>query len=234
MAEGALAQELVPAAVWARIAPLLPPEPPQPQGGRPRVADRAALPGILFVRKTGLPWSPGLPRWGVGAGCRAGAGGATGTKRAPGARCTRCFSQSWPRPIASTGTGPRWTPPRCRPRRARKRARTQRIAANPARSALLGSSPTAARSRSWGAPRTGTISKRMRAPVAAITPIRAQTRGRPRRGAPQLPADQGYSTASAKAMGLCPVDAAPPGRVRLEQARSGLAAFAVPPPISRI
>jgi hypothetical protein len=38
-----------------------------------------------------------------------------GTKRASGASCTRCFSQSWPRPIASTGTGPRWTPPRCRP-----------------------------------------------------------------------------------------------------------------------
>jgi transposase len=42
--------------LWARIAPLLPPEPPKPKGGRPRVSERAALTGILFVLKTGIPW----------------------------------------------------------------------------------------------------------------------------------------------------------------------------------
>ena len=56
MEEGAMAKELLPDPFWARIAPLLPPEPPKPKGGRPRVSDRAALTGILFVLKTGIPW----------------------------------------------------------------------------------------------------------------------------------------------------------------------------------
>ena len=51
-----MAKELLPDAFWARIATLLPPEPPKPKGGRPRVSDRAALTGILFVLKTGIPW----------------------------------------------------------------------------------------------------------------------------------------------------------------------------------
>ena len=63
-----MAKDLLPDALWARIAPLLPPEPPKPKGGRPRVSDRAALTGILFVLKTGIPWGTCLPRWGVGAG----------------------------------------------------------------------------------------------------------------------------------------------------------------------
>lgn len=51
-----MAQKLMPDAFWARIAPLFPPEPPKPKGGRPRVSDRAALTGMLFVLKTGIPW----------------------------------------------------------------------------------------------------------------------------------------------------------------------------------
>ena len=63
-----MAKELLPGALWARIVPLLPPEPPKPKGGRPRVSDRAALTGILFVLKTGIPWEYLPARWGVGAG----------------------------------------------------------------------------------------------------------------------------------------------------------------------
>jgi transposase len=36
--------------------PLLPRHEPSPRGGRPRLDDRKALTGILFVLKTGLPW----------------------------------------------------------------------------------------------------------------------------------------------------------------------------------
>jgi transposase len=40
----------------AAIAPLLPPEPPKPKGGRPRCDDRAVLVGIIFVLRSGIPW----------------------------------------------------------------------------------------------------------------------------------------------------------------------------------
>jgi transposase len=56
MEDRAMAKELLPDALWLRIAPLIPPEAPKPKGGRPRVSDRAALTGILFVLKTGIPW----------------------------------------------------------------------------------------------------------------------------------------------------------------------------------
>ena len=51
MARALLSDEL-----WERIRTVLPPEPPKPLGGRPRVSDRACLTGILFVLKTGTPW----------------------------------------------------------------------------------------------------------------------------------------------------------------------------------
>ncbi|CCC99295.1 transposase, partial [Azospirillum baldaniorum] len=44
-----MAAPLVCDALWAIIEPLIPPEPPKPKGGRPRLCDRAALTGILFV-----------------------------------------------------------------------------------------------------------------------------------------------------------------------------------------
>lgn len=49
--------ELVSDELWAQIEPLLPMEPePSPKGGRPRVTNRQALTGIVFVLKTGIPW----------------------------------------------------------------------------------------------------------------------------------------------------------------------------------
>ena len=52
---------LVPDDLWAAVEPRLPPEPPGPKGGRPRVDDRRALSGIVFVLLTGTPWEH-LPR----------------------------------------------------------------------------------------------------------------------------------------------------------------------------
>ena len=51
-----MAKELVSDELWNTIEPLLPDEPPKPKGGRPRVDDRAALAGIIFVLKSGIPW----------------------------------------------------------------------------------------------------------------------------------------------------------------------------------
>jgi len=47
---------LLPVALWNLIEPLLPVPPPRPNGGRPRVHDRAYLTGILFVLRGGTPW----------------------------------------------------------------------------------------------------------------------------------------------------------------------------------
>ncbi len=55
--------------LWAIIAALMPPERPKPKGGRPRsVPDRAALAGILFVLKSGIPWQMLPQEKGSGSG----------------------------------------------------------------------------------------------------------------------------------------------------------------------
>jgi len=56
-----MAKPLLTDDLWERIEPHIPPERPKPRGGRPAVADRAALTGILFVLKTGIQWEH-LPR----------------------------------------------------------------------------------------------------------------------------------------------------------------------------
>lgn len=56
MAQAPFAEEL-----WSLIAAHLPVHRRSPKGGRPRIDDRAALTGILFVLKTGMPWEY-LPR----------------------------------------------------------------------------------------------------------------------------------------------------------------------------
>ena len=63
-----MAKLLVSDELWALVAPLLPPEPPKPKGGRPRVPDRAALTGIIFVLKSGIPWEMLPPELGCGSG----------------------------------------------------------------------------------------------------------------------------------------------------------------------
>jgi len=59
---------LVSDTLWAIIAPLLPPERPKPKRGRPRIPDRAALTGILFVLKSGIPWQMLPQELGCGSG----------------------------------------------------------------------------------------------------------------------------------------------------------------------
>jgi transposase len=54
--------------LWAVIEPLLPKQRRSRKGGRPPVPHRAALTGILFVLRTGIPWEY-LPReMGCGSG----------------------------------------------------------------------------------------------------------------------------------------------------------------------
>jgi len=63
-----MAKPLVSDDLWAAVAPLLPPERPKPKGGRPRLPDRAALTGILFVLVTGTPWERLPVEMGCGSG----------------------------------------------------------------------------------------------------------------------------------------------------------------------
>ncbi len=63
-----MSKPLLPDELWAIVEPLLPPEPPRPKGGRPRIPDRAALTGIIFVLKTGIPWEYLPQEMGCGSG----------------------------------------------------------------------------------------------------------------------------------------------------------------------
>jgi transposase len=63
-----MAKPLVSDQLWARLAPLLPPEPPKPKGGRPRLPDRVVLTGIIFVLKSGIPWEMLPQEMGCGSG----------------------------------------------------------------------------------------------------------------------------------------------------------------------
>lgn len=63
-----MAKPLVSDELWDLVAPLLPSEPPKPQGGRPRVPDRACLTGILFVLQTGIGWEWLPAEMGCGSG----------------------------------------------------------------------------------------------------------------------------------------------------------------------
>ena len=63
-----MAKQMVSDELWAVVNPLLPTPPARPRGGRPRVANRAALTGILFVLRSGLPWELLPAELGCGSG----------------------------------------------------------------------------------------------------------------------------------------------------------------------
>ena len=63
-----MAKPLLTDELWNVIEPLLPPEPPYTKGGSPRVSNRAALTGILFVLRTGIPWEMLPQEMGCGSG----------------------------------------------------------------------------------------------------------------------------------------------------------------------
>jgi transposase len=63
-----MAKPLVPDELWMLIEPLLPPERPKPKSGRPPIPHRAALSGIIFVLKSGIPWEMLPQEMGCGSG----------------------------------------------------------------------------------------------------------------------------------------------------------------------
>jgi transposase len=135
--------------LWDAIEPLLPPEPPKPKGGRPRVPDRACLTGIVFVLRSGLPWEMLPQELGCGSGMTCWrrlrdwqAAGVWGRlHRALLDRLGEAGQIDWERACLDSATIPA-------KKGAMRPARIRRIAANRARSATLWSTAAAPRSPS--------------------------------------------------------------------------------------
>src|SRR5439155_14815758 len=68
MASSPMAKPILDEALWAGLELLLPPDPPRPRGGRPRVPHRQVLTGILFVLRSGIPWELLPQELGCGSG----------------------------------------------------------------------------------------------------------------------------------------------------------------------
>ena len=102
--------------LWAVVEPLLPEEPPKPGGGRPRIDDRAALTGILFVLKTGIPWEMLPQEMGCGSGMTCWRRLREWHQAGVWERLHRALlDPAWGRQTASTGREPRSTRRRCPP-----------------------------------------------------------------------------------------------------------------------
>jgi transposase len=63
-----MGDQLVSKEFWEIIKPLHPAEPAKTVGGRPRVPNRAALSGIVYVLRSGIPWSMLLKEMGFVSG----------------------------------------------------------------------------------------------------------------------------------------------------------------------
>src|SRR3989442_15464474 len=63
-----MAAALLPDRLWNLVEPFLPILARRPQGGRPRVSDRACLTGIVFVLRSGVPWEMLPQELGCGSG----------------------------------------------------------------------------------------------------------------------------------------------------------------------
>ena len=142
-----MSKPLVSDELWAVVAPLLPPEPPKPKGGRPRISDRAALTGIVFVLKTGIPWEYLPQEMGCGSGMtcwrrlrdwqRAGVWERLHQELLR--RLRQTDQLDWSRASLDSASVPAKGG-------AKPPGRIQRIAANRGRSAMLWSTPEASRS----------------------------------------------------------------------------------------
>jgi transposase len=143
-----MGKKLVTNELWEAIEPLLPPEPPKPKGGRPRVPNRAALTGIVFVLKSGIPWEMLPQEMGCGSGSTCWRrlreweelGVWSKLHRVLLDRLGEADEIDWERASLDSASVPA-------KRGAKKPARIRRIAANRARSATLWSTETVSRSR---------------------------------------------------------------------------------------
>lgn len=154
-----MAPPIVADELWQIIEPLIPPEPPKPKGGRPRIPGRKCLAGILFVLRTGLPWEDLPQELGCGSGMTCwrrlrdwnDAGVWHRLQEELLAQLRDADQIDWTRAAMDASIVPAT-------RGARRPGRIRRIAANRARSAILFPTPAGSRSRSFSRQPTSTRS----------------------------------------------------------------------------
>jgi transposase len=130
--------ELVSDELWAAVAPLLPAQPPQPQGGNAWRPDRPALCGTISVLQPGLRWQHLPAELGCGSGSTCwrrlrdwqAAGVWQRLHRVLLDRRGGADRIDWSRASVDSASAPA-------KKGARRPARTRRIAANRARSAIV-------------------------------------------------------------------------------------------------
>lgn len=143
-----MSKPLVSDELWAVIAPLLPIDPPKLKGGRPRLSDRAALTGIIFILKSGMAWELLPQEMGCGSGMTCWrrlrdwqqAGVWNRLHHALLQRLADADKLDWSRASLDSASV-------AAKRGAKRPGRIQRIAANRDRSAILWSTERASRSR---------------------------------------------------------------------------------------
>ena len=143
-----MAKKLVTDELWEVIEPLLPQEPPEPNGGRPRIDDRATLTGILFVLKSAIPWEMLPQEMGCGSGMTCWrrlkewheAGVWEGLHRVLLDRLGKAEEIDWERASLDSASV-------AAPGGVRRPVRIRQIKANRARSAILWSTETASHSQ---------------------------------------------------------------------------------------
>jgi len=107
-----LVDELVPDALWALVAPLLPAPPRPPYGGRHRaIPDRNCFAAIAYMARTSTPWRL-LPARELGCGSLrpAGAVWPSGPLSACSTSSTWRSWTGWASRAGWTGRGRAWTP----------------------------------------------------------------------------------------------------------------------------
>jgi len=143
-----MSKPLVSDELWAVVEPLLPKEPAKPKGGRPRLSDRAALTGIVFVLKSGIPWEMLPQELGCGSGMTCWrrvrdwqqAGVWERLHQELLGRLHEADKLDWSRAVLDTASV-------AAKKGASRPGRIQRIAANRARSAIWWSTEAVSRSR---------------------------------------------------------------------------------------
>jgi transposase len=142
-----MAKTLLSDELWAVVEPLLPFDRPKPKGGRPPIPNRAALTGILFVLRSGIPWEMLPAELGCGSGMTCWrrlrdwqmAGVWDRLHRELLNRLGEADRIDWSRAALDSASVPA-------KKGAMRWGRTRRIAANRARSAILWSTEKAPRS----------------------------------------------------------------------------------------